>query len=443
MRAITRYEAGRQRQLLESERPASTQRQCARHDRADMLCPARCSCFLCRELQSCRAADARKPPNKHYMCDNFILKKAEAWEPMKFIRGAARLSVRHWQSREPITSTKTRIITHKSTSCEQLYPQASEKETGPFAMRRAPSTDRVKPQTEHKPLFKILGNSRLKKVTNSDASESKVRRSVLNFRKNEIPNSKNVHEKYIPLQQTPTTSEPIYSEPKPWSPQSHSDDCCRPPIYQSSDTKGDESKSSAIEKKAYNNRLPCYEELAQRISQDKNKKTNPSLNDNPMSNKITQNNNKVVIYFGDSIIRKHNEQKKEDIKQDTQKEEAIYANGSVNDTDVLTPSNDVDKGGGTPIPGKDPEEIYSEIKNVDNKDISEAMTINDATYKKDVFGTVGSDGFLIVEFEGNFERARQLVEMVHGRTSADHQEATVLDGDDHCDWSFIQDWRKR
>lgn len=406
-----------------------------------MLCPARCSCFLCRELQSCRAADARKPPNK--MSDNFILKKAEAWEPMKFIRGAARLSVRHWQNREPIAPAKARLATHKSTSCEQLYPHPSEEE-GVFGMRRAPSTDRVKPHSEHKPLFKLLGNSRHKKNNNSDASESKVRRSVLNFRKNDSTNSKNVHEKYVPLPQASNPIEHIYSEPRPWT--SQFDDCCRPPVYQSVEKNNEEPKGSIAERKIYSNRPACYEELAQRLSQEKNKKPNLPLTEGGLANKITQNNNKVVIYFGDSIIRKHSEQKIEDNKHNQEippKEEAIYANRLLDETGNLGLSREVDRGGTQLVSEVEvPEAIYSEIKSEENsKDPSELVTINDATYKKDMFETMSSDGFLIVEFEGNYERARQLVDMVHGGT--DHHEATVLDEDENCDWSFIQDWRKR
>ncbi|XP_060800643.1 ankyrin repeat and BTB/POZ domain-containing protein 2 [Amyelois transitella] len=406
-----------------------------------MLCPARCSCFLCRELQSCRAADARKPP-KHNMCDNFILKKAEAWEPMKFIRGAARLSVRHWQNKEPVMN-KTRINTHKSTSCEQLYPHPSEDDVGPFGMRRAPSTDRVKP--ESKPLFKILGNSKSKKI-NSDASETKARRSVLNFKKSDA-NPKNIHEKYIPLPQTSSPEEHIYSEPRPWNPQY--DDCCRPPVYQSVEKRKEENnKGSVTEKKIYSNRPPCYEELAQRLSQEKNKKSNQPIPENGLANKITQNNNKVVIYFGDSIIRKHNEQKKEEMKQTDEahkKEEAIYVNRLLDETANLGLSKEVDKGGGTQMVSEVevPEAIYAEVKSEDAKDVSEVVTINDATYKKEVFETMSSDGFLVVEFEGNFERARHLVELVHGGGNTDHHEATVLDEDENCDWSFIQDWRKR
>ncbi|CAB3228872.1 unnamed protein product [Arctia plantaginis] len=422
--------------------------QCGRHLRADMLCPARCSCFLCRELQSCRAADGRKPTAKHNMCDNFILKKAEAWEPMKFIRGAARLSVRHWQSREPLTSAKTRTTTHKSTSCEQLYPHPSEEEVGSYGMRRAPSTDRVKPHTEHKAIFKILGNARSKKINNSDISESKVRRSVLNFRKNEAAVSKNVHEKYIPLPQVSSPVEHIYSEPKqsPRNSQpSQFDECCRPPVYQSVEKRKEELSRSAADKKLYNNRLPCYEELTQRLSQEKTKKLNLPLNEGGLANKITQNNNKVVIYFGDSIIRKHNEQRKEECKQkEDSKEEVIYANRLLDETGNLGLSKEVDKGGGTHMVSEIqvPEAIYSEIK-ADIKNASDIVTINDGTYKKEVFETVSSDGFLVVEFEGNFERALQLVDLVHGGSGMDHHEATVLDEDEQCDWSFVQDWRKR
>ncbi|CAB3235637.1 unnamed protein product [Arctia plantaginis] len=414
-----------------------------------MLCPARCSCFLCRELQSCRAADGRKPTAKHNMCDNFILKKAEAWEPMKFIRGAARLSVRHWQSREPLTSAKTRTTTHKSTSCEQLYPHPSEEEVGSYGMRRAPSTDRVKPHTEHKAIFKILGNARSKKINNSDISESKVRRSVLNFRKNEAAVSKNVHEKYIPLPQVSSPVEHIYSEPKqsPRNSQpSQFDECCRPPVYQSVEKRKEELSRSAADKKLYNNRLPCYEELTQRLSQEKTKKLNLPLNEGGLANKITQNNNKVVIYFGDSIIRKHNEQRKEECKQkEDSKEEVIYANRLLDETGNLGLSKEVDKGGGTHMVSEIqvPEAIYSEIKADDIKNASDIVTINDATYKKEVFETVSSDGFLVVEFEGNFERALQLVDLVHGGSGMDHHEATVLDEDEQCDWSFVQDWRKR
>lgn len=367
---------------------------------------------------------------------------------MKFIRGAARLSVRHWQSREPLTSNKTRIATHKSTSCEQLYPHPSEDESGPFGMRRAPSTDRVKPQSEHKPLFKLLGNSRSKKINSSDASESKVRRSVLNFRKAEAT-SKNVHEKYIPLPQVSSPTEHIYSEPRTniWNSQSQFDECCRPPVYQSVEKRKEELSKCSADKKLFNNRLPCYEELAQRLSQEKNKKANLPLTEGGLANKITQNNNKVVIYFGDSIIRKHNEQKREEfrLKEDTAaKEEVIYANRLLEETGNLGLSREVDRGGGTHMVSEVevPEAIYSEIKPDESKDTLDIVTINDATYKKDVFGTMSSDGFLVVEFEGNFERARQLVEVVHGG-GVDHHEATVLDEDEHCDWSFIQDWRKR
>ncbi|XP_063530330.1 ankyrin repeat and BTB/POZ domain-containing protein 2 [Cydia strobilella] len=414
-------------------------RQCARHAHANMLCPARCSCFLCRELQSCRAADARKPPNK--MCDNFILKKAEAWEPMKFIRGAARLSVRHWQNREPATPAKTRLATHKSTSCEQLYPHPSEEE-GMFGMRRAPSTDRVKPQSEHKSVFKLLGNSRHKKVSSSDASESKVRRSVLNFRKNDPPNSKNIHEKYVPLPQA-SPLEHIYSEPRPWT--SQFDDCCRPPVYQSVE-KRKEDRASIAERNMYSSRPACYEELAHRLSQENMKKPSLPLTEGGLANKITQNNNKVVIYFGDSIIRKHGEQRITEENNNNEeiphKEEVIYANRLLDETGNLGLSREVDKGGTQLVSEVEvPEAIYSEIKSGENGDPSETVIINDATYKKDAFGTMSSDGFLIVEFEGNFERARQLVDMVHGGT--DHHEATVLDEDENCDWSFIQDWRKR
>lgn len=383
------------------------------------------------------------------MCDNFILKKAEAWEPMKFIRGAARLSVRHWQSREPLTSAKTRSTTHKSTSCEQLYPHPSEEETGSYGMRRAPSTDRVKPHIEHKAIFKLLGNSRSKKNNISDVSESKVRRSVLNFRKNEAAVSKNVHEKYIPLPQVSSPVEHIYSEPKQStrnSQPSQFDECCRPPVYQSVEKRKEELSRSVADKKMYNNRLPCYEELAQRLSQEKTKKVNLPLNEGGLANKITQNNNKVVIYFGDSIIRKHNEQRKEECRQkEDSKEEVIYANRLLDETGNLGLSTEVDKGGGTQMVSEIqvPEAIYSEINADDNKNNSDMVTINDATYKKEVFETVSSDGFLVVEFEGNFERALQLVELVHGGSGMDHHEATVLDEDEQCDWSFVQDWRKR
>ncbi|KPJ16241.1 hypothetical protein RR48_08246 [Papilio machaon] len=408
-----------------------------------MLCSARCSCFLCRELQSCRAADARKPPNKHNMADNFILKKAEAWEPIKFIRGAARLSVRHWQSREPQAHPKARIATHKSTSCEQLYPK-SEDEPGPYPLRKAPSTDRIKPHTEHKPLFKLLGNARPKKVNNNDPSESKVRRSVLNFKKSEGSPSKSTHEKYIPLPQV-SHKELIYNEQKPWA--SQLDDCCRPPVYKSVEKKRDDTKGSVAEKKIYNNRPPCYEELAERLSQDKNKKAKPAYADGGLANKITQNNNKVVIYFGDSIIRKHSEQKKEE-KETRQKEatppkdEAIYVNRVVEDATNVNVSREEDKGGTQMISEIEvPEAIYSEINPEGTLEVPEVTAINDATYKKDVFESVSPDGFLVVEFEGNFERALQLVELVHG--GGERHEATMLDDEDQCDWSFIQDWRKR
>lgn len=373
------------------------------------------------------------------MSDNFILKKAEAWEAssaMKFIRGAARMSVRHWQSKDPITPPKVRLNTHKSTSCEQLYPYSMEDEPGPFGMRRAPSQDRLKP--EHKPLFKLLGNSK-KKVTASDASESKARRSVLNFRKSEMTNSKNVHEKYVPLPQT--AMEPIYSEPRPWS--SQFDDCCKPPVYQSVDKF--KKEGSITDKKMYSNRPPCYDELAQKLSRDRAKKAiSPARDAGVMANKITQNNNKVVIYFGDSIIRKHNEQKKEiNVRECTPpKEEAIYVNTNIdNNIDRV-----IDKGGGTQMVSEVEvqEAIYSELKSEDRKESTEVVAINDATYRKDLFGTISSDGFLIVEFEGNFERAQQLVDIVTtAGTGADHHEATVLDEDINCDWSFIQNWRKR
>ncbi|XP_026491591.2 ankyrin repeat and BTB/POZ domain-containing protein 2 isoform X1 [Vanessa tameamea] len=406
-----------------------------------MLCSARCSCFLCRELQSCHAADARKPPAKHNMCDNFILRKAEAWEPMKFIRGAARLSVRHWQSREPLAPAKSRVSSHKSTSCEQLYQQPVE-DTGPFAMRKAPSTDRVK-QTEHKPLFKLLGNSRSKK-NNRDIQESNFRRSVLNFRKNETPSSKSIHEKYIPLKRASSPPEHIYSEPKQWN--SQYDECCRPPVYQSVEKKIAANKEAA-DKKIYTNRPPCYDELTERLSHDKTRNANIPLTEGGLANKITQNNNKVVIYFGDSIIRKHTEQKKEENRQKeitSQKEEAIYVNRQIVESENLEPNKDVDKGGGTQLVSEVevPEAIYSEIKTEDLKETHDIVTVNDATYKKDIFESVSPDGFLVVEFEGNFERARQLVELVHGGR-VDHNEATVLDEDEQCDWSFIQDWRKR
>lgn len=398
-----------------------------------MLCSARCSCFLCRELQSCRAADARKPRTTANMCDNFILKKAEAWEPMKFIRGAARMSVRHWQSREPLAPPKPRAPPGKSTSCEQLYPQPKD-DAGPYAMRKAPSTDRVK-QTEHKSVFKILGNSRKK-----DTPESNVRRSVLNFRRSETPNSKNVHEKYVPLPRATSPPEHIYSEPKPWT---SYDDCCRPPVYQSVEKKI-AAKEAAGDKKVYSNRPPCYDELAERLSHEKTRRVN--VPEGGLANKITQNNNKVVIYFGDSIIRKHNEQKREENKQKEHtppKEEAIYVNHQLIETENSGP--DVDKGGGTQLVSEVevPEAVYSEIKTPDPKEQPEPVPFSDATYKKDTFESVSPDGFLVVEFEGNFERARQLVELVHGGGRAEQNEATVLDEDDLCDWSFIQDWRKR
>ncbi|CAK1544775.1 unnamed protein product [Leptosia nina] len=395
-----------------------------------MLCSARCSCFLCRELQSCRAADARKPPNKHNMCDNFILKKAEAWEPMKFIRGAARLSVRHWQSREPLAPGK-RTPTHKSTSCEQLYSQPTDE--GLYPLRKAPSSDRMK-QTDHKPLFKLLGNSRSKKI--SEPPDSNVRRSVLNFRKNEQPHSKNVHEKYVPLPKGSTSLEHIYSDPKQWN--SKYDECCKPPVYQSVEKKMLDSKA---DKKAYSNRPPCYDELTERLSHEKNKKS--TTPDRGLSNKITQNNNKVVIYFGDSLIRKHNEERKEEIKtqENIQVEEAIYANRLVEETNNSGIGREVDKGGGTQLVTEVQvsEGIYTEVK----PEVPDTPHINDATYKKDIRETMSSDGFLIVEFEGNFERARQLVDLVHGSSGAEQHEATMLDEDEQCDWSFIQNWRKR
>lgn len=388
------------------------------------------------------------------MCDNFILKKADAWESsgaLRFIRGAARLSVRHWQSREPTTPSKARLVTHKSTSCEQLYPHPGEEDA--HGMRRAPSTDRVKPH-ESKSVFKLLGNSRSKKSNYSDASESKIRRSVLNFRKTETSTSKNVHEKYVPLSQS-YPKEHIYSEPRAWNAQF--DDCCKPPVYQSVDKtknqiRSDENKISLNENKIYSSRPPCYEELAQRLAQDKNKKSTVPPGDGPLSNKITQNNNKVVIYFGDSIIRKHNEQKKEEFQCDNSfnstntKEEVIYANRLLDETSNLGLSLEVDKGGGKQLVSEIEvqEGIYYEIKSEDSRETAEVRPINDSTYKKDTIGTLGSDGFLVVEFEGNFERARQLVDLVNnGQSGIDHHEATVLDEDDQFDWSFIQGWRKR
>ncbi|XP_041973341.1 uncharacterized protein LOC121729025 [Aricia agestis] len=392
-----------------------------------MLCSARCQCFLCRELQSCRAADSRKPPGKHGMADNFILRKAEAWEPMKFIRGAARMSVRHWQSREPLAPPKPRASPHKSTSCEQLYTPAVE-DAGPFAMRRAPSTDRVK-YVEHKPLFKMLGNSRSKKPSSGDSAEPNPRRSVLNFKKHESAQSKNVHEKYVPLQAAPAERGGD-ARPRP-------DDCCRPPVYTSVDKHARDTPDRKM-----GTRPPCYDELAERL--ERNKKTAAP---GELANKITQNNNKVVIYFGDSIIRKHNEQKKEEDKKEKQadrspKEEAIYVNQPLDESDAGT-NREVDKGGTQLVSEVEvPEAIYAEIAPEEAKE-PEAPPINDATYKKDVHETMGADGFVVVQFEGNYERARQLVELVHSGGKLDQNEATVLDEDEHCDWSFIQDWRKR
>ncbi|XP_048481072.1 ankyrin repeat and BTB/POZ domain-containing protein 2 [Plutella xylostella] len=392
-----------------------------------MLCPARCSCFLCRELQSCRAADSRKP---HKMSDNFILKKAEAWDSsaMKFIRGAARMSVRHWAGREPPRP-------HKATSCEQLYPPPDER----HPMRRAPSTDRIKPD-QHKPLFKLLGNSKNKKPNTSDASEPKARRSVLNFRKHESKDSKNVHEKYVPLPQNSTLSEHIYSEPRPWS--SQFDDCCRPPVYQSVEkfNRMEESSRVTPDRKLYG-RPPCYDELTQKLAQDKtrNRPCLP-LPESAISNKITQNNNKVVIYFGDSIIRKHSEQKKEESAAEVKpKPEAIYANRLIDETENLGLSRGVDKGGGTLVSEVEVQEaIYAEVS---PETPPPSAAVDGSTYKKEDGACVSSDGFLVVEIEGSFERARQLVDALHG--GADHHEATVLDEDEDCDWSFIQGWRRR
>ncbi|KAG7305808.1 hypothetical protein JYU34_009955 [Plutella xylostella] len=392
-----------------------------------MLCPARCSCFLCRELQSCRAADSRKP---HKMSDNFILKKAEAWDSsaMKFIRGAARMSVRHWAGREPPRP-------HKATSCEQLYPPPDER----HPMRRAPSTDRIKPD-QHKPLFKLLGNSKNKKPNTSDASEPKARRSVLNFRKHESKDSKNVHEKYVPLPQNSTLSEHIYSEPRPWS--SQFDDCCRPPVYQSVEkfNRMEENSRVTPDRKLYG-RPPCYDELTQKLAQDKtrNRPCLP-LPESAISNKITQNNNKVVIYFGDSIIRKHSEQKKEEsaAAEVKPKPEAIYANRLIDETENLGLSRGVDKGGGTLVSEVEVQEaIYAEV----SPETPPPIAVDGSTYKKDDGACVSSDGFLVVEIEGSFERARQLVDALQG--GADHHEATVLDEDEDCDWSFIQGWRRR
>lgn len=365
------------------------------------------------------------------MTDNFILKKADAWDSsgaMKFIRGAARLSVRHWQNREPNAPTKSKLATHKSTSCEQLYPDPKEEMS--YVMRRVPSSDRVK--SENKSVFKLLGNAK-KKMNNND--EPKNKKSVLNFRRNEPTRAKNIHEKYIPLSHATNPAEHIYSEPRMWNTQH--DECCKPPVYQSVDKniprRSADGKPPTDNNRIYGDRPPCYEELTQRL-QDKNSPPTSAV-----ANKITHNNNKVVIYFGDSIIRKHAEQKRVDAVVDAPKvEEVIYANRLLDETANLGLSREEDKGGTRLVSEVEvQEDVYSEIK------CEGIQAINDATYKKESVGQC-SDGFLVVGFEENFERARQLVAMVRSSAGgSEHHEANVLDEDDQFDWSFIQGWRKR
>ncbi|GBP07469.1 hypothetical protein EVAR_4824_1 [Eumeta japonica] len=367
-----------------------------------MLCPARCDCFLCRELQSCRAADARKPPNAS-MCDNFILRKADAWEAsgaLRFFRGAARLSVRHWQNRAPSAPPEKRSVAQKSNSCERLCPPTVDSDAAARRVRRAPSTDRI--ESTRGPFMRFFGNARPKKAEDKNVVGEEVRRGLLEFQKREVSNAIDVDEKYVPLKGAPTAA-------------AHS---CSEGVPHRSRASADEARP---EKKYYGGRPACYDELARRLSQERRRRSEKATAGGIPADKITQNENKVVIYFGDSIIRNHERKRDEEI-QHTERERTQESN--------LVSQVEVEE-----------ETEYCEIEPV-GQGQRNAPRINDATYKKETLGSMSSDGFFVVRFEENFECACRLVELVRESAAPDHRLDANLT-DDQCDWSFIQEWRKR
>jgi hypothetical protein len=388
-----------------------------------MICSKNCTCLLCRELQSCQPKSAKmKKSDKG--SDNFILRKAEAFKnggPLGFIRGAARMSVRNWQNKEPKGKehgTQPPRVS-RAASCEQIFPMKMNPDS---KMYRAPSVEHItKSRANEKPFLRLITESKfVGKSQNSDLYSGKESaKGVLKFRKtNDATYTKNTHEKYIPL----PIYEPKYSG-KVYVDQNYGERAS--PLYQEINKKTEKSsRASTVRvtqpKKQTTDLAACFQELSSKKG-DRKANEHPSIGAVKMAEK---QNHKVVIYFGDSMARNQFEK-----KEDT------YAKSLLNDTSNLDVTKTQKTSGTAELISQisiDDEPIYSEITDVEGRNREEVGNI---------IATEIEDGVINVEFKENFECARKWVDIING--SAVRVDDAPEAANESLDWSFVQGWRKR
>lgn len=337
------------------------------------------------------------------------------------------MSVRNWQNKERQTNHNTQPPrVSRAASCEQIFPM----KITPDKVYRAPSCEQIS-----KPFLRMIAESKfVGKSQNSDLYTGKESaKGMLKFRKtNDSTYTKNTHEKYIPL--------PLY-EPK-YSGSAYNEPNKAPPVYQEIKKKVEKDKSSrpatvrVTQSKKTTDLAACFQELS-------SKKNEPSTS----NEKIKHSSHKVVIYFGDSVSRKvNNDKTKDDIYAKTLLEET----GNLGISKVQKTSATAELISQISI---ESEPIYSEIT-YNDPNITEQMAVadlesiveskvsmDDINGNANVIATELEDGVINVEFKDNFECARRWVDIISG--SATHEDYGPEAADKSLDWSFVQGWRKR
>lgn len=393
----------------------------------------------------------KKSDSKNADNGNFILRKAEAFKQtgaLGFIRGAARMSVRNWQSKDrhvPIHGTQPPRVS-RAASCEQIFPIKITQDIN--KMCRAPSCEQITKCriNEAKPFLRMITESKfVGKSQNSDLYSGKDHaKGMLKFKKrDDATYSKNVHEKYIPL--APKYDQNTYTELKPKFPP----DSRMSPLYQEIKKKTDKDKNSGRpatvrvtqSKKQTTDLAACFQELSKKSSID-SRQHEPLRSTKTAPENIKQNNHKVIIYFGDSIARNQaeaNQKARDRIKED------LYAKKLLEETGNLGISKSSKNPELVSQVSVDNEPIYSEIVEqsvaTDLEYIADGKSALDDNNNANVITTRTEDGVINVEFKDNFECARRWVDIISGSVEQDDRAPEVAN--ESLDWSFVQGWRKR
>lgn len=451
-----------------------------------MICSKNCSCLLCRELQSCepknRKTNMKKSEGK--VSDNFILRKAEAFKPsgaLGFIRGAARMSVRHWQGaggnkERPAPSHGTQPPrVSRAASCEQIFPLKAtvNPDSSSSKMFKAPSCEQISKcrVNDCKPLFRIISESKfVGKSQNSDMYTGKEQ-AKMKRRRDDATYSKNTHEKYIPLPAYEPNSKyngNTYTEMKPKFVDNEGRSKVSP-IYQDVKKKIDKDRSGKpasvkVQSKKHTTDLAaCFQELSKKSGHELRKQDTPTPSEQrhrvtSPSAGLVDTNHKVVIYFGDSMLR--NQVPLEPPKYSRivhQSKEDIYAKKLLEETGNLGISKIPKTSATADLINQiniDNEPIYSEITYNDRNlpPTDESVILGDEVaggsskvsqddYNDNMVAThLMEDGVINVEFRDNFECARRWVDIING--NGEHDDGTP-EADETLDWSFVQGWRKR